>query len=254
MNHVIVIAFNTVRELLRDKLFYNLLIFALLLIGSSILLSRLSIGESQRIIIDLGLASINLVGVAMAILIGITLVSRELDRRTIYIVLTKPVSRASLVLGRYAGLCITLMLNMAVMVVGFLCALWFMAIPITVSLMQPLTTIPLELVVVTAVAVLFSTITTSTLGAMLTCSVYVIGHSLAVLRATGEKMGGSADNILTALTYLLPNLERFNLKSHVLSQHVLPLLDIGLLAGYACAYAACILALAIKVFQRRDLL
>jgi ABC-type transport system involved in multi-copper enzyme maturation permease subunit len=253
MNHIRVIATHTVRQVLRERILYNLVAFALLMILSAVLLSRLTVGEAQRIIVDVGLASINLFGVAISIFVGITLVSRELDRRTIYIILTKPVPRSHVILGKYVGLCVTLFLNWTVMVMGFLAVLFSMKIAIGGALMQALLTTYLELAVVTAVAVLFSTVTTTTLSAMFSLALYIIGHGVSGLRTLIENIDGWTQSGLMAVTYILPNLELFNLKGHVITNQLIHGYAFAHLIAYACAYVACLLWLAAVLFKRKDL-
>jgi len=134
MRRILSIGLNTFRETLREKLLYNLLIFALLMIGSSMLLSRLTLGDANRLILDLGLASINLFGVVIAIFVGIGLVSKEIDKKTIYTIVSKPVPRYEFLLGKYVGLGITLLTNTAIMVVGLLSVLQIMQVPIELVL------------------------------------------------------------------------------------------------------------------------
>jgi ABC-type transport system involved in multi-copper enzyme maturation permease subunit len=253
MNHIRAIAAQTVRQLLRERILYNLVAFALLMIVSAVLLSRLSIGESQRIIIDIGLASVNLFGVVISIFIGITLVSRELDRRTAYIILTKPVPRSHLIIGKYAGLCVTLLLNWTVMVIGLVTVLLSMRIPLGGALIQALLTVYLELAVLTAIAILFSTVTTTALSAMFTLAFYIIGHGVSALRALIENVGGWTESMVMAFTYVLPNLELFNLKGQVIPNQLMNGYAFGHLVAYACAYIVCLLWLATIVFNRKDL-
>src|SRR5213596_1510604 len=118
MSRIIVIALNTFKENLRDKILYNLVFFGLLLIGSSILLSTLTMGEHAKIIQDIGLASINVFGVLIAIFVGIGLVSKEIDKRTIYSIIAKPISRSQFLLGKYCGLVLTLVVNVVIMTAG----------------------------------------------------------------------------------------------------------------------------------------
>src|SRR5215217_3286027 len=215
MRRILSIGLNSFRETLREKLLYNLLIFALLMIGSSILLSRLTLGDANRLILDLGLASINLFGVIIAIFVGIGLVSKEIDKKTIYTILSKPVPRYEFLLGKYLGLCLTLFANTAIMVMGLLMVLKFTEVPIEWVLFKSLSLMFLELMVITAVALLFSTFTSSTLSAIFTLAIYVIGHLSGDLKAFGEKMDAMGRGILNAVYYVMPNLERFNLKGHV---------------------------------------
>src|SRR5215467_3433921 len=121
---VLSIALNTFRENLRDKLLYNLLIFALLMIGSSLILMRLTLGEFHRLILDIGLGSINFFGVLIAIFVGIGLVSKEIEKKTIYTIVSKPVARFQFLLGKYLGLSLTLLINTAIMTVGLLAVLY----------------------------------------------------------------------------------------------------------------------------------
>ena len=154
MHQVAVIALNTFRENLRDKILYNLVLFAIVLIGASILLADLTIMEHRRIITDMGLAIINVVGVVIAIFVGIGLVSKEIERRTVYTIMARPVSRSQFVLGKYCGLVCTITLNMLVMLVVYFATLQVYLVPIHASLLQALQLIFIELLLVTALAVL----------------------------------------------------------------------------------------------------
>ena len=249
---IISISLNTFRENLREKLLYNLLIFALLMIGSSILLSRLTLGDYHRLILDLGLASINIFGVLIAIFVGIGLVSKEIDKKTIYTIISKPVPRYAFLLGKYLGLVITLLANTIVMIIGLLVVLQVMDVPVTVLLFKSLSLIFLELMVITAVALLFSTFTSSTLSAIFTLAIYVIGHLSADLKTFGEKMNTIGRGILNALYYVVPNLERFNLKGHVVNHVDLPSVDLLLTLAYGLSYTVMLLIVASMIFQRRD--
>ncbi len=249
---ILSIAINTFRENLREKLLYNLLFFALLMIGSSILLSRITLGDYHRLILDLGLASINLFGVLIAIFVGIGLVSKEVDRKTIYTIVSKPIPRYEFLLGKYCGLVITLFANTVVMVAGLLIVLQVMDVPITSLVFKSLALIFLELMVITAVAVLFSTFTSATLSAIFTLAVYVIGHLSGDLKEFAKKMDEVSEMLVNAIYYTLPNLERFNLKGHVIHHLDFGLADMALTLAYGLTYAAFLLLLASVIFQRRD--
>jgi ABC-type transport system involved in multi-copper enzyme maturation permease subunit len=249
---ILSIAINTFRENLREKLLYNLLFFALLMIGSSILLSRITLGDYHRLILDLGLASINLFGVLIAIFVGIGLVSKEVDRKTIYTIVSKPIPRYEFLLGKYCGLVITLFANTVVMVVGLLIVLQVMDVPITSLVFKSLALIFLELMVITAVAVLFSTFTSATLSAIFTLAVYVIGHLSGDLKEFAKKLDEVSETVVNAIYYTLPNLERFNLKGHVIHHLDFGMADMALTSAYGLTYAAFLLLLASVIFQRRD--
>lgn len=250
---IAVIALNTFRETVREKILYNLLFFALLMIGSSILLSTLTIGEQSKIIMDIGLASINIFGILIAIFVGIGLVSKEIEKKTIYTIISKPIYRYQFLLGKYLGLLITLFVNTSVMVVGFFAVLIYMQYNITPDIMKAILLIFIELMVVTAVALLFSTFTTSVLSAIFTISIYVIGHLLGDLKALAAKLGSPIIVfLLDAIYYILPNLENFNIKGEAV--HKIPLDPSFIIMSvlYGLTYIIMILLSSVIIFQGRD--
>ena len=249
---VLSIALNTFRENLRDKILYNLLIFALLMIGSSLLLMRLTLGEFHRLLLDIGLGSVNIFSVLIAIFVGIGLVSKEIDKKTIYTIVSKPVARLEFLLGKFFGLGLTLLVNILIMTAGLLAVLMAQSVPIEAVLFKAIGLILLECMVVTAVALLCSTFTSATLSAIFTLAIYVIGHLTPDLKTFGQKMDGLGRSMLEGMYYLLPNLERFNLKGHVTHQLDVPLNDLALIVAYGMAYTAFLLLLASLIFQRRD--
>lgn len=249
---ILSIALNTFRENLRDKLLYNILVFALLMIGSSLVLMRITLGEFHRLILDIGMASINLFGVLIAIFVGIGLVSKEIDKKTIYTIVSKPVARYEFLLGKYVGLLLTLLVNTGVMVIAFLAVLWVQSVPIHWVLFEAIGTCFLEFMVVTAAALLFSTFTTATLSAIFTLALFVIGHLTQDLKVFGQKMDAAGRIVLDGMYLVLPNLERFNLKHHVTHQIGVPGGDLALIAAYGVAYSGLLLLLASLIFHRRD--
>lgn len=253
MRKICVIALNTFKENLRDKVLYNLLFFGLLLIGSSILLGSLTIGEQDKIIKDIGLAGINVFGVLIAIFVGIGLVSKEIEKRTIYTILAKPVTRYQFLLGRYVGLVITLFVNTLVMVAGFFGVLLLSGMRPDLGLLEAISLIFVELLVMVAITVMFSTFTTPTLSATFTLAIYVIGHLATDLKTLAEKLqNGLSRVLLEGLYYTLPNLDYFNIKGEAV--YGVPIVASHFLAaiGYGLAYAAVVIALACVIFQRRD--
>lgn len=249
---ILSIAFNTFRENLREKLLYNLLIFALLMIASSVLLTRLTVGEWDRLIIDLGLSSMNIFGVLISIFVGISLVSKEIDKKTIFTIISKPVPRYEFLLGKYLGLVVTLLINTAVMAAGLLAVMAYLNAPVTLMLFKALSFIFFEFLLITAVALVFSTFTSTTLSAIFTLAIYVVGHVSADLKLFGDKMDDVGRAILNGIYYVLPNLERFNLKGHVIHHIDFPATDLVLTAAYGLTYTAFLLLLASIIFQRRD--
>ena len=249
MKRIIVIALNTFKENLRDKILFNLVFFGLMLIGSSVLLGSLTIGEQAKLMKDLGLASINVFGVLIAVFVGIGLVSKEIEKRTIYTI----IPRYQFLLGKYSGLALTLSANIAIMAVGFILVLLLGSVNLDIGIIKAIGLIFLELLVIVAVAVMFSTFTTPTLSATFTLAIYVIGHLTGDLKVLGDKLEDPlVSGVLNVLYYALPNLANFNVKSE--AAHGVPISWNYFLitVSYGAAYAASVMVVACMIFQRRD--
>ena len=202
MKSLWVVAHNTFRETVRDKILYNLVFFALLLIGLSVLLGTLTIGEQAKIVNDVGLAAINLVGVIIAIFVGIGLVSKEIERRTIYTILARPITRTQFILGKYGGLGCVMVVNLAIMVIMFFLTIVLTGNPVHGSLFQAIQLILVETLLVTAMAMFFSTFSSPTLSAIMTIGFYLIGHLTTDLKGIAEKKQESCvrgDHVRTLL-------------------------------------------------------
>ena len=253
MRSLVVVAGNTFRETIRDKILYNLVFFALLLIGASVLLGTLTIGEQSRIVNDLGLAAINLVAVIIAIFVGIGLVTKEIERRTIYTILARPITRVQFILGKYLGLGFIVAVNIAIMFTMFLATVWFSGSAIYGSLFQAIGLILVETLLVMAVAMFFSTFSSSTLSATTTLGIYVIGHLTNDLKGIAEKSHNQlTEAVLTALYYICPNLELLNIKGQAAAGVQVSLVYQSLATIYGLLYASLLLAAACVIFQRRD--
>lgn len=267
MRLVRVVALNTFREAVRDKVFYNLLLFAVLLLGASVLIGQLAAGQDVKIIKDLGLASSLLFGVGLAIFIGIQLVAREVERRSVHATLSKPVSRPVFLLGKYAGLLLTLGVNIAVMTLALFAvlAVYWRLTPSTVQavwnapaldprLLVALGLIYVELAVVTAIALLFSTYSSALLSATFTTAIWVAGHfveDMRTLEAVGASPATSA--VARAVSWVLPNLAMFDVKAEVVHGIHVSAGQVTGAVAYGAVYSAAVLLLAIAIFQRRDL-
>lgn len=253
MQSLLVVARNTFRETLRDKILYNLVFFALLLIGASVLLGTLTIGEQARIVNDVGLAAINLVGVIIAIFVGIGLVTKEIERRTIYTILARPITRTQFVLGKYFGLICVGAVNIAIMVTMFLATIWLSGNVVHGSLLQAVQLILVEILLLTALAMFFSTFSSPTLSAIMTIGIYVIGHLTGDLKGIAEKSNSpETEMIMTGLYYLCPNLEWLNIKGQA-SSGILVSWEYQMAAtAYGLLYAGLLLFGACRIFERRD--
>ena len=247
------IATNTVREAIRHRVLYTLLFFALVLIGAGMLLATLSYVERERILQDVGFAAIRVFAVAIAIFVGIHLVHREVDRRTIFTILSKPISRSEFLLGKYAGLVLTLWLQIAVMGAGFVAVSAAAGAPLGPAHAAALLLIGAEVAVVVAVALFFSSFTTPMLASLFTAGLWVIGQLSRDLRALGAQAeSGAVRRVTEALFRALPDFQAFDLATHAARGLAIAASDLWLPVAYAAGYAALVLVAATVVFERRD--
>lgn len=247
------ISLNTFREAIRDKILYSLLFFALLMIGSSVLVGKLTLGEYTKIIKDVGLASISLFGTLIAIFVGINLVNKEIERRTVYTVLSKPLRRSEFILGKYGGLALTLLVEIAIMSIGLLSLVYVVSGEFAVSLLPAIGLILMELLLLTAFAVLFSSFSSPMLSGLFTLSVFVIGHLTGDIRRFGSESESVWVQTLSEwMYYVLPNLENFNIKNQAV--HLVPLESgqLGFAIAYGILYSIIVLMAAAVIFEGRD--
>lgn len=250
---VLAIAHNTLRESVRNKVAYALLFFAVIMIASGAIVSSLSYVEGQRILQDVGLAAIRLFGVAIAIFVGIHLVYREVERRTVYTILSKPISRTEFLLGKFAGLVITIWLMTACMGVAFALVSWAARAPLAWQHLAFGLLIAAELALVVALATLFSCFTTPMLAAFFTAGTWAVGQLSRELRDLGAASKAPALELATALLYrVLPDLRGFDLS--IEAAHRLPVTssDVLLPLLYGLGYTALVLLAAAAIFERRD--
>ncbi|MBI4477967.1 MAG: ABC transporter permease subunit [Acidobacteria bacterium] len=261
------IALHVFKESVRDRVPYTLVLFAILLMASSYLLGQLTAGQEVKIIKDLGLAAISIIGLFIAIFIGIGLVSKEVERRSIYNLLSKPVSRRQVVMGKYLGLALTLFVNVGVMAValyGVLAYFSYAAEPVVKAaweapaldpaLLMAIGLIFVELAVITAVALLFSTFSSPLLSAALTFGLFLVGHFNADLRHFDQIVSSkTAVYVARTLYYLLPNLALFDVKAEVVHGYAVSASAIAWALGYAVAYISVLVMAAAFIFERRDL-
>jgi Cu-processing system permease protein len=260
------VASSVFRESVRDRVPYNLVLFAVLLIGSSFLLGQLTAGQDVKIIKDLGLAATTIFGLFIAVFIGIGLVSKEVERRSIYALLAKPVTRAQFIAGKYAGLVLTLAANLAVMTAALYAVLAYMTLTespefragwdapgVDPALLVAILLIFCELALVTAIALFFSTFSTPGVSAALTLGLWVIGHFNADLRNFDAVVASRPVAWLARAVYhVVPDFSAFDVKSQVVHGIAVPPSYVLTTVGYAIAYAAALLLLSTFVFARRD--
>ena len=260
------VAVSVFRESVRDKVLYNLVFFAVLLIGVSLLLSQLTAGQDVKIIKDLGLAATSVFGLFIAVFVGIGLVWKEVERRSVYSLLAKPIRRWEFILGKYLGLVFTLAVNLAVMAVALHAVLAYQAWitppelakaweapAIDPGLLVAIGLIFLQLTLVTAIALFFSTFSSPLLSAALTFGLFVIGHFNADLKNFEQVVESPVVAwIARGLYYLLPNLAPFDVKVQVVHGQAVALGDVLLTIVYALVYIAMLLVATTWIFGKKD--
>ncbi len=252
MSRLLAVAANTFRETVRERVLYNLVFFAVLMTVAGLLLGQLSIRQDEKILKDIGLASMDLFGTLIAVFIGTGLVSKEIERRSLYPLLAKPLSRVEFFLGKFAGLAFTLLVNVAVMFAGLaltLAATGRRPDPVLAGAVYP---ILLGLLLVVAFAMLFSTRTSSALAAVFTVVVVIAGRFADVVRNMREVAPGVPGWVTEALYAVLPNFRNFDFKDSVAYGDAVPAAVLGWVSLYAVAYVGILLALGLVSFRSRD--
>src|SRR5438552_13796631 len=250
------IAANTFREAVRDRVLYNLIAFALLLSGAAVLVGQISIDIERLVVINLGLTAVSLFGVVIAIFIGIGLVSKEIDKRTLYTVLSRPVRRWEFIVGKFFGLSGTLVVNTFCMAIGVFAALLYVShkfIPADALIFVALYFIVLQFLIICAVALLFSSFSSPLLSAVFSFSLFVIGSFAEDLRGFAGMAHGVTRWLATAAAYLVPNFSALNVISSVAHQQPVSGQLILYNTAYALIYAVMALCGAVVIFEHRNL-
>jgi len=255
-SHIVTIARNAFREAVRDRVLYNLVLFVLLLTGAAIFLGELSGGQEKKIIVDLGLSAMLLFGAFISIFVGVGLVYKEIERRTVYSLFSKPVGRGEFLVGKYLGLCLTLLLNVVVMGTGVSLALVYVSRgwdPLVVRIWPAILMIYVELMLLTSIALLFSSFSSPALSALLTFFVFIIGHFSADLKGLAGSMGSIvARGLFATLYYLLPNLSNYSyITAAAYGQSPAPNMVLAAVL-YAALYIGVVLATATLIFSHRN--
>ncbi len=258
---ILTVARNAFRENIRDKILYNLILFAILMILSSLALGQLTLGHEDKVIIDLGLTCISVFGTLIAIFIGIGLVYKEMEKRTVYALLPKPIHRWEFILGKYLGLLFTLFVNVSIMTVGLWVTIACQGVGLhgCLRLLPAVYTIYLSLALTTALALVFSTFSTPALSALFTFFLWVIGHFNSDLVEFG-RLAKSAplEKAANVLYYVLPNISNFTILNSrnilQIAAYSLPIdaVSIAWATAYAFLYSLVLLLIAITIFARRD--
>lgn len=247
------IALNTFKEAARNKVFYLLIVFGILSALSSQIVSMLTIGDRVKVLKDAGLASINFFSVLIAVFTGINLVYKEIDKKTIYNILSKPISRSVFIVGKFFGLAITLLTALASMAFIFFFFLYVSTGEFAPGILAYFVLLYMELLIITAISLLFSSFSTPILSSIFTISLYLIGQVLWTFNLFKDKLVSTFERIVVYFFYyILPNLDKFNVKNDVVMKGGVDSFQVLNAGLYAVVYIAAVLILAILIFNRKE--
>jgi ABC-type transport system involved in multi-copper enzyme maturation permease subunit len=252
--NIVPIAINTYKEAIRDKVLYIILVFSIFMLGSSIILSNLSLGQNKKVIIDFGLASLSIFGVLLTIFSGTNLLNKEIEKKTIYLLLTKPMSRLEFILGKHLGLSLTLLTIISLMTFFFYGLIILSLQDYNLSYLKVILLSYFEMIILISIAIFFSTFTPPTMSAFYTLGIYIIGHFSKDLVNFGKMSG---NNLIIKLTemiyYIVPDLEKLNFKNIVLysSNSITQEVIISAIL-YAILYTFSVLLISILSFELKD--
>ncbi|HLP61849.1 MAG TPA: ABC transporter permease subunit [Candidatus Deferrimicrobium sp.] len=247
------IAFNTFKEAVRNKIFYLLVSFGIFFALSSKLISLLTIGDEVKVLKDVGLAAINFFSVLTAVFTGINLVYKEIEKKTIYNILSKPISRSHFIIGKFFGLAFTLLVALAAMAVIFFLFLYISTGEFSGLILVYFVLLYMELLIITAISLLFSSFSTPILSSIFTISLYLIGQVMWTFNLFSQKLTRPFEKITAYIVYyMLPNLDKFNIKTAVVMKTGLESFQVLDALLYAVVYITAILAIAIIIFNRRE--
>lgn len=255
------IALNTFKESIRNRIIANIFVFAFFLFVLGVMIGNWSLGEQVKVITDFGLTALHLVALLIVVFVGVNLVSREIDTRTIYNTLSKNVYRWQFLSGKFLGLAATLFINIFLLALVLMTLLFIYTGRMTPGLLLPVLLVYGEMLIVLSVSIFFSTFTNAILSAIYTIFIYISGYFFqSVADYLDRLILGQVDilllslkNVSVALAWILPNLSLFNITSeYVHGTEIVPVYY-GYLIGYALFYIVLILSVSVLVFNKKDL-
>jgi ABC-type transport system involved in multi-copper enzyme maturation permease subunit len=254
LKRTFVVAANTFRETVRERVLYNLVFFAFVMTLAGLLLGQLSIQQEAKIIKDIGLAAIDLFGTVIALFVGVGLVSKEIERRSLYPLLAKPLTRSEFYLGKFLGLAFTMLVNVAVMTLGLYLTLLYTGAGIDPILLGAIYPLYLGMLLTTVLAMLFSSLTSTTLASVGTLGLVLAGRYSDVIRNMRQVAPDTPRWLVDGLYYAIPNFRNFDFKNAVAYGDAVSPDVLGMVTLYAAMYIAVALAAGLSSFRAKDLL
>jgi len=247
------IALNTFKEAIRNRFLYLLFFLGLFFAFSSYIIGLLSVGGEEQVLKDVGLAAINFFSILIAIFTGINLVYKEIDKKTVFNILSKPISRESFIIGKFIGLAYTMFITLSLMIITFMVFIYFTIGKFELNILIFFLLLYIELLVLISISLLFSSFSTPILSSIFTISIYLLGHVTWTFNYFRHLVTTSlAKIILYPLYYLLPNLDKFNIKNDLVSNVTINSTSVMYSVLYGIFYTLAILVLTIFIFRRRE--
>ena len=257
MSSVMIVARNTFREAVRDRVLYNLVFFALLMIASAVIVGQISMDIESIVMVSLGLSAISLIGLLIAVFTGVGMVSKEIDKRTLHAVLARPLHRWQFLLGKFSGLVLTLTVNTAAMAAGLFLAILFVKHSLVrgdASVLVAVYFILLKLALVVALAMMFSCFTSPLLAILFTTGLYIAGLFVSELRSLQlTQITPQMQKFLAFLSYILPNFGNYDVMGAAAHGRTIASSLILHNTLYTILYCAIVLSVAAFIFSRKDL-
>ncbi|EKD30304.1 MAG: hypothetical protein ACD_78C00094G0001 [uncultured bacterium (gcode 4)] len=246
------IALNTFRELARNKILYMIVFFGIALIGFSLVLASLSLGQSDKIVVDFGLAMVEIFGIISVIFIGSQLLFREIEGKTVYLILSKPVARRDFILGKFLGFAAILFFIIFIQSIISMVVFLIANTPLSMLLFASIGFIYIKLLLLFAIILFFSTFISPLLSILLVMGVYIISHSITTMTDMAIRSGNQILFYFSKiLMVVFPNFEALNIKSLIGTTLVLNPSFFAINIVHALLYLAVILTFAVLIFNRK---
>jgi ABC-type transport system involved in multi-copper enzyme maturation permease subunit len=253
VNQVVAIAANTFKETIRDRVLAVIVVFALLMIAGGLWLGSISLGEQGRMMKDFGLVAVTAFGLIVAVFVAAGLVHKEVEKRTVYVLFSKPVSRVAFISGKFAGLCATMAVVLAGMALFLFALVWIIDGAPPGMVLLAVLMVYVQLLAIMAVTIFFSTLGSAILASVLGICVFVAGQlSQNVLALTRLGKNPVTEALSWVIYVIIPNLAAVDVKAGVVGEQTLAWGEIGLWTAYLLAYVVVVLALAALVFRRKE--
>ena len=251
---VLTIAKNSFQEVIRDRILYFIGFFVLLLILAQRIIPQIAAGTDEKILLDFGIGAIAILTVIIAIFVGTALINKEIEKRTLLMLIPKPISKAELIVGKHLGLWAVLAITISIMMVLYMSMLQISGISYpALALVIAALYLLIELALIIAVAIAFGAFTSSILATLLSFGVYLMGHFSEDLVELGKlSKNSNIESLTTSLYLVLPDLSRLDLKNEAVYGLLPSNGDLIAHALYGILYTILLLVVAITIFAQKE--